>query len=407
MHQYLKNMAIDTLKLKSPSFDASLARKIEAQCILRSGKDLATGEILYEITTGNLLGSWDSRISLKVMREEYESRGRGKIELVPCEPYLLLEGSVHKIFFGHNVYGGPTDFLRVARDFVCLTEDLLGVDLPLADWWEVRRVDWAEMFRLSYVGIQEFFEGMSTCNFPRRKGQKYGMHSIYFPGTHCTLKLYHKGPDFQAHDARRLNVFFKDYRYQKFPQDEMIAANTKWAKRKVEALQRLANNRLRVEAEIHADKLDYDFGHKPLVSEVTEDYLRSVYDKEMLKLMREGKSDMETVRESRAVKNRLVNIYGEGEGSNLFGFFMQLAGFGEEVVRQDYLFGRRPTFYRKRLKLEKAGVSWMGSNVHVIANEGALPRDFVPYRTDSRLCVLPARTKPAFIVERDYFKKAA
>lgn len=400
-------MAIDTLKLKSPSIDPSLARKIEAQCILRSGKDLSTGEILYEITTGDLLGSWDSRISVKVMREEYESRGRGKIELVPCDPYLLLEGSVHKIFFGHNIYGGPTDFLRASRDFVCLIEDVLGVDLPLADWWQVRRVDWAEMFRLPFAGIQEFFEGMSTSNFPRRKAQKYGMHSIYFPGTHCTLKLYHKGPDFQAHDSKRLNFFFKDYRYQKFPQDEMCAANAKWVKRKIQALQRLANNRLRVEAEIHADKLDYDFGHKPLVSEVTEDYLRGVYDKEMQKLMREGKSDMETVRESRAVKNRLVNIYGETEGSNLFGFFMQLAGFGEEVVKQDYWPTRKSSYYFKRRRLERAAVSWLGSNVHVILNDGALPRDFVPYRSDSRLCVLPARTKPAFIVERDYFKKAA
>lgn len=400
-------MAIDTLKLKSPSIDHSLARLIESQCILRSGKDLSTGEILYEITTGDLLGSWDSRVSVKVMREEHESRGRGKIELVPCDPYLLLEGSVHKIFFGHNIYGGPTDFLRTARDFVCLIEDLLGVDLPLADWWQVRRVDWAEMFRLPFVGIQEFFEGMSTSNFPRRKAQKYGMHSIYFPGTHCTLKLYHKGPDFLAHDSKRLNFFFKDYRFQKFPQDEMCAPNAKWVKRKIQALQRLANNRLRVEAEIHADKLDYDFGHKPLVCEITEDYLRSVYDKEMHKLMREGKSDMETVRESRAVKNRLVNIYGETEGSNLFGFFMQLAGFGEDVVKQDYWPTRKSSYYFKRRRLERAGVSWLGSNVHVILNDGALPRDFVPYRTDLRLCVLPARTKAAFIVERDYFKKAA
>lgn len=400
-------MAIDTVKLKSPPLDESLARLIERQCILRKGIDQRSGEILYEITTGELLGSWDSRVSVKVMREEYISGGKGKIELVMCEPYVLIEASLHKAFYGHNIYGGPTDFKQSCRDFVALVEELLEVDLPLADIWQVRRVDWAEMFRLPFVAIQEFFEGMSTVNFPRRRAQKYGMHSIYFPGSHCTLKLYHKGPDFQQHDYKRLRYFFNLYRVQHFPNDDFVGANARWVKRKVEALQRLANNRLRVEAEIHADKLDYDFGKKPLVSEVNEDYLISVYDREIQRLMREGKSDMQTVRESRAVKDRLIDVYGEAEGSNLFGFFMQLAGFGEEVVRQDFWPSRKSTYYYKRKRLEQAGVSWLGSNVHVIPNDGALPRDFVPYRTDARLCVLPARTKPAFIVDRGFFKKAA
>lgn len=402
-------MAIDTVKLKSPSIEMSIADKIEAQCTLRSGIDLSSGRILYEITTGDLLGSWDSRISVKVMRDEYESRGRGTLQLVPCEPYLLIEASVHKIFMGHNIYGGPTNFLKAAREFVYLIGDLfdVGDHLPFPDLWEVRRVDWAEMFCLPYVGIQEFFEGMGTCNFPRRKAQKYGREAVYFPGTFCTLKLYHKGGDFQVHDAKRLKSFFMNYRTQQFPQDEMAAVNARWSKRKVHALQRLANNRLRAECEIHADKLDYDFGHKPLVSEVTEEYLRSVYDKEMKKLMHEGKSDMETVRESRAVKNRLVNIYGERLGTDLFGFFMQLAGFGEDVVKLDYFPVRKSTYYRKRRRLEDAGVSWLGSNVHVIANDGVLPRDFVPYRTDARICLLPARIKPAYELDRGYFKKAA
>eukprot|EP01035_Chromulina_nebulosa_P011614 gene11615-15520_t len=34
--------------------------------------------------------------------------------------------------------------------------------------------------------------------------QKYGNESIFVPGTTTTIKLYHKGPEFQKNDRKRL-----------------------------------------------------------------------------------------------------------------------------------------------------------------------------------------------------------
>ena len=119
-------MAYDTIKLRSPSLDVKLVRGIEAQCLLRSGEDMATGEVLYEIFSGELLGSWDARISVVPKYEEYVVNKNGRPELQSCEPYLLVEASVHKVFFGHNVYGGPIDFQKVCSDFVVLLEKLLN-----------------------------------------------------------------------------------------------------------------------------------------------------------------------------------------------------------------------------------------------------------------------------------------
>ena len=79
-------MAYDTIKLRSPFMDNSIMRRIEQQCILRSGMHLGTGEVLYELHAGELLGSWDARIGIKPMREEHVADKNGRVRLQPCEP---------------------------------------------------------------------------------------------------------------------------------------------------------------------------------------------------------------------------------------------------------------------------------------------------------------------------------
>lgn len=66
---------------------------------------------------------------------------------------------------------------------------------------------------------------------------------------------------------------------------------------------------------------------------------------------------------------------------------------GEEVVSAQY---GKSQFYVNRKKLVLAGVSWLGSDIVVIANETALPRDFVPLRTDFRLCRAPIANASVF-----------
>lgn len=61
--------------------------------------------------------------------------------------------------------------------------------------------------------------------------------------------------------------------------------------------------------EIHALKLDRDFGHPPRVDEIEDQYLTGLHDREMRKLLKEGKSGMETVREHHAVADRLRAVH--------------------------------------------------------------------------------------------------
>lgn len=394
-------MGVDTVKLRSPSIDRGLAEFLEKQCILKQGIELSTGNILYELTNGSLEGSYDSRISFRVMYEEYINHN-GRPELVPCDPYILAEASLHKIFHGQNVFGAPSDFRFSCWRFIDVLGVLLSDDpelLPSPDRWTVHRVDWAEVYRLSPRAIEEFFRGISHCKFPKRskKSAKYGVNAVYFPGTTTTIKLYHKGPEFREHDVSRVRTALAKWRVAHYPKSENYDSNEVWVKRKLKALQRLADSRLRVEVEIHSEKLNFDFGDRnPLVSEVTDEYLKQLHDKELFKLLKEGKSEMETVRTHDAVKARLNFCYGKRSANNLFAFWMQLAARGEDVVKVEY---SQSQFYSNRKKLIDVGVSWNSSNIFILPEDQlALPRDFLPVRADPRRCEAPVRNGSVFNV---------
>lgn len=395
-------MAYDTIKLKSPYMAEHDVRAIEQQCILRSGIDLATGSLIYELHSGELLGSWDSRIAIRPMFEDWVTDKNGRPQLVPSEPYIIIEGSVHKAMLGHNVYGGPTNFQEACTFLVDLVQQLLGVELNSAKNWTVHRVDVAHVFALSKPAIKEFFDSISLRNFPRRqkKAAKYDM-AVYFAGKTTTVKFYHKGSEFKIHDYARLRHYFRNafaYQYGKSDPDNM-----KRAERKLQALQRLADNRLRVEVEVHSDKFQYDFGKNPLVEDVTDQYLEAVHDKEVERLLREGKQAMDTVRTTTAVMTRLQNTYGQTKGQRLYGFWAAMCTLNENVMREQYA---RPTFFRNRKLLEEAGVSWRASDITVTAND-SLIHDFTPMRVDRRFCSAPARNRPEFTISREQMLLAA
>ena len=396
-------MGVDTVKLKSPPLDEGTAYHLEQQCILKQGIRVETGEILYEFTSGDLLGSWDSRISFKVCREDWITNQNGKLEQVPCRPFVLVEASIHKFFYGQNIYGDPTDFQKLCCRFLDYLGEMLAGDqyapfekhrlLPNPMTWQVKRVDWAHVFRLPQSAQKEFFRALKNCKFPRRalKEAKYDT-AVHFPGKFTTLRIYGKGAEFKQHDHHRLRHALTAYAMAQISDQRKKGFSFVWnektsqfIEKKLKACQRLANNRLRAEVQINGDKLNYDFkGRFPLVSEITDDYLINIFNDQIFKLLREGKSEMETVRTYDAVQARLSSCFGKRSANNLFSFWLKLAARGEEVVRIDY---QKSQFYSNRKKLVDSGISWLSSDVFIIHQDTALPRDFKPLPSDIRCCV--------------------
>lgn len=398
-------MGLDTVRLKSPYMDRTIVDRIKAQgeSYCRICND--TGERVWEVTRTNLRGSYDARIMVKPMYEDCSKSRSGKPEWHVSPPYLIVECSVAKAFNGQNVYGVVENMQEACERLRTLLQQLLGAPLPPTANWTVQRVDWAENFQLPYQAVQEFFEGIYHVAFPRRKMQKYSNESIFVPGSTTTIKLYHKGPEFQKNDRKRLYVVLRSLYQQNRPKDVAAEWASNKASRSLTALQRLANNRLRAEVELHAEKLDYDFGHKPKVREITTEYLQAVFDKEIQRLLREGNGSVQIVRNSLAVRDRLEAHYSQELAGLLHGFWLGLSTHGEDDMKKRLT---RPTFYRRRKQLVDVGVSWLATDMQLIERQGQmLPADFSPVRANPRRCESPVRERPAFNYERGLLQLAA
>lgn len=349
-------MALDTITLKSPYVNSFIADKVQNECVKRQGINIKTGELLYEITTASLVGSYDNKISIKVESTEYINGNN-----VSSEPYILIEASVHKAMIGHNVFGGPLDIHKASEYLIKLVSKLIQIELPNYNLWTLLRCDVSEVYELpSFDAVQEWFKGLNAADYPRRSVTRYGLSGIYANGSTTTLKFYHKGVEFCKHDKARLKKILSD--------DKLMS------------LQAYANRIIRCECEIKARKLKYDFGHLPLLSEVTNNYLNNVHDVEVRRFLKEGVKMMILVSNAHEVKARLYEMYSPALAGTLLGTWYQLTTLGEDSVKKSV---PKRTYYRHVKQLKDAAVSWHCTDV-ILKKHSLIPQGFSPVRTDSR-----------------------
>lgn len=358
-------MSLDTVKLRSVSIPESLAEKLDVLTVERLSFDHREGVTLYSFKKGSQAGSWDSTVAFEVKREEWKLHsGKAHPQLTACDPFLEIEFSIHKFFRGQNVVGGFGDAPSMIPTALKLISEMLTGDpdaFPDSSRWMVCRIDWAENFRLGKKAVAEFFAHVHQAVFPRRDQKMSKYHDgLYFPGSTTTLKFYGKGSEFKAHDAKRLmkaRLTAARLIHDEYP-DQYA-----WARRGVQALQRLADATVRVEVEIHADKLRKDFGKLPQIHQLTDEYLKSIWEAEAFKVLREKDTEMETVRESDAVHRRLLALHSKRKANNLHSFWQSMSLDGEAFCKRKFA---EKTFYRNRKDLIESGVSWLGTNLAVV-----------------------------------------
>lgn len=365
------------MSLESPFVSEEVVQMVERFLNKYYGIEVGTGLLKYQFTSGQLNGSFDSKISIQVKREifysqfDYNSHTKKtehRLVKEPSEPYLVIECSVHKAILGHNVFGGSSDFLSLSNWLVNFLEKIIKVELPYFEVWKVRRIDVAEVFDLgSYEAVEEYIRGLKHSYYPRRTVVPYKFESIYVSGAKTTLKFYHKGPEFAKHDRSRLQRL--------------------GLSKQINELQMIANNILRVEVEVKSKKLRDCFdGQLPYVGQITAGFLADCYSKEVFKLLREKQEPdrIEIYRTTESVANRLNELFPTKQSRNLYGTWIKLASLGEDRVKS---LMSKPTFYRHRKQLMDSNISWLQSDILVVEQYSKVPSGFVPLMNDVHRCV--------------------
>ncbi len=95
-------MGLDTVRYKTPYMARAIVDLIKDQGESYCRISNETGERIWEITRTNLNGTFDSRIMVKPMYEDCSKSKSGKPEWHVSPPYLVIECSLGKVFYGHN-----------------------------------------------------------------------------------------------------------------------------------------------------------------------------------------------------------------------------------------------------------------------------------------------------------------
>lgn len=214
---------------------------------------------------------------------------------------------------------------------------------------------------------------MKNGVYSRRKSSPYD-NGVMFSGSTTTCKFYGKGDEYKEHDYKRFNKYIareidlacgKD-NYDRVEQKLIFL---KWEIDKV--LER-AKRTIRFEVEIKPRKLKDIFNaEKITVDMLNDDILHNVMESELRKCIKEDE-DMDIVRRSDLVIDRLNVVYGTNRANCLYSVWAKMVQFGEKSVKSDF---SKSTFLRYKKQLLDAGVSWMVTNVN-LKQLSIVPDDF-------------------------------
>lgn len=321
---------IDTIKIYC-EIDRKTYDKISSLSIVKSSVDNNKNELLYEIINDHLIGSYDSRLSVRV--------GCGsKYGFFDLGYYIEIEGSYHKIVLGYNSHNGYYDLEFVVQNLIHMVNISYDIYLPTLDNWYLQRCDIAICYDLeNQNNLKSYINSLSRCTYPRRNVKFFYDESLYLSGSTTTLKIYNKLIEFKKHDLKKFNCSdFDLFSYLK----------------KIDGF-------IRFECEIKKKMLVKLFNKKHIcVLDVSYEDLKKVWCSEFMKLLNFIKNDLEIVRGREGVKNRLFELYKSNEAIRLYNFYCAIQLNGLIDTKNSV---SRSVYYRNIKKLKEAKIDFSQS----------------------------------------------
>jgi len=364
----------DTVVIKSPAIDPETVQKILTFCRIYEGVDIFTGELLYRFTSGELEGSYDYRIRIKVDNTDWIKEGNQTPKRVQTYWHIIVECSLHKLMMNHNCYGGPADIKRSIAYLVRFLEQVMYIKLPNYEEWELKRIDVAKIYHFNNKNIcKKIVSNLRNSYYSRRKPRIFDT-SVMFSGSTSTVKIYWKGPEFEKHDYKRIKKYILREVDKHWNKDNCDLLQHKLAllQKHFDQVLEKAYRIIRYECEIKPRKLKEAFGSDTvLIKNLSDERLHDIANHELFRLMKEDEN-MEIVRRSDLVLERLHQLYGANQANALYSTWTKLVQFGEDRTKETI---SRATFYRHKKLLVEAGVSWFCSVVN-LKPFSIVPEDF-------------------------------
>lgn len=323
---------IDTIKIYA-EISQDIYDVIRSKSIVKSAIDFSNGSILYDITNDSLIGSYDTRLSVRVncgSKYRFASKSGGYI--------VEIEGSYHKWTTGFNSHNGFYDLQFICDSFIKHVSIVYNVDLPDISLWYLSRCDIAICYDLNNNNnVKSYINSLSRCNYPRRKMKFYSDESLYLSGCSTTLKIYNKLLEFRKHDLKRFTgTDFNINEYLK-----------------------IIDGFVRFECEVKKPKLlkyynkeNSNFKHINVI-DVKYDDLKCIWSEEFMKLLKFIENDLDIVRGREAVLERLKSLYKPRLVNVLYSFYCSIQLNGVKDV-QMYL--SEATYYRNLKYLKEAKI---------------------------------------------------
>lgn len=365
----------DTIVLKSPPIDNYTRDMLLTFCSKYESIELGTGEIKYTFTSGELEGSYDYRIRMNVDNRHWVKENTLTPQALEGYFYIRIELSLHKLMNVHNVYGGPDCIKESCLFLYSFLEEITKIKLPDIMDWEVNRIDVAKIFVFKDKSIcLKILKDLESNYYSRRKLAKYGTTLMYV-GSATTDKFYYKGDEFKTHDYKRLNKYInKQIDLLQGKGDNFDLEQHKLALFKInldKVLER-AMRTVRFECEIKNRKLKELFNAEIVtVKMLDDDILHEIMETSLRNIIKEDEN-MDIVRRSDLVKERLDSTYNARLSNVLYSVWTKIVQFGEEQTKKEM---SKTTFYRVRKQLLDAGVSWSCTNVN-LRQISIVPNDF-------------------------------
>ena len=318
---------IDTIKIYT-MIDKNTYLSIKNLSTAKQSIDYSTGEIHYTIINAKVVGSYNNSINV---RPDYGSKYGFE------DKYSLsIEGSFHKIINGYNSHNGYYNLYKIVEWLISAVEHSYNVKLPNINHWFLQRCDIAICYDLGdNNNVRQYINNISLCGYPRRNIKHYQDESLYVSGTTTTLKIYNKMLEFRKHDMKKLfNSSFNIDNYLD----------------KIKGF-------VRFECEIKKKKLEEIYNNKKYirVKNVKYDDLKNVWSDEFMKLLKYFDSDLTVVKSKDEIRDRLIFVYGNTKGNNLYSFYSSIMLDGYNQVKKN---NSRVSFWRKVNDLKSVNVDF-------------------------------------------------